>query len=150
MPYFEIDKYNNEFEKEINNAFWRYYNEVTNYKEVFENNLSEMSDNFRGYGKLNQFNKNYHYFECTLGTKDNPKKSSHRYRTQIIAALLEREFDLDFEVHHYSQAKDQQNKYDDKKVYIIFGNDKLEVKNIHQRFHSFPINLSKRVRGEIK
>src|SRR5690554_710377 len=150
MPYFEIDKPNNALEKEINKYFWECYNDITNnYEEVFKNDLpQEMSNNFRGYGRLNQFNDNYHYFKVTLGTNENPRKLSHRYRTQIIAAYLERKFNLDFEVHHYSRDRDEFGKYDDKKVYIIYGDSKNEVKDIHQKFHKHPINLSRRKRGE--
>ena len=81
---------------------------------------------------------------------DNPGIETHRYRTQIITALLEREFDLDFEIHHYSEERDADGKYDDTKVIIIYGQTKFEVKDIHQRFHNRPINMSRRRRGEIK
>jgi hypothetical protein len=152
MPYFEINKPSNALEKEINNYFWILYDDITkNYTEVFKNDLPhEMSNNFRQYGALNQFNDNYHYFKVQLGTENSPRNFSHRYRTQIIAALLERKFDLDFEVHHFSPVKDSFGKYDDTLVYIIYGDTKEEVKDIHQSFHSFKINLSKRKRGEIR
>lgn len=152
MPYFKINEPNNALEKQMNIEFWNIYNDITNnYEPVFENDLpNEMSNGFRKYGALNQFNPNYHYFRTPLGTLQNPKNISHRYRTQIIAARLERIFDMDFEVHHYSSVKDEFKKYDDTKVFIIYGDSKEEVKNIHQTFHTFAINLSKRKRGEIR
>ncbi len=152
MPYFPLDKPSNDFEILINSSFWKYYQDITsNYSEVIENDLpQEMSNNFRRYGALNQFNNNYHYYKVTLGTPTSPREESHRYRTQIIAALLEREFDLDFEIHHTSYIKDSYGKYDDTKVIIIYDSTKLGVKNIHQKFHTKKINDSKRIRGEIK
>lgn len=152
MGYFTLDEPSNELEQRMNDAFWRFFNEITNNStEVFQNDLhNEMSDNFRGYGRLNQFNSNYHYFRVRKGTPDNPGEMTHRYRTQIIAAYLEREFDLDFELHHYSADRDEDGKYDDTRVYIIYGNTKDEVKRIHQMFHSRQINTSNRRRGEIK
>lgn len=152
MPYFEIDKPTNDLERKMNEYFWKFYNHITeNFEEVFKNDLpQEMSNQFRRYGALNQFNDNYHYFKVRLGTKENPRQMSHRYRTQIIAAYLERQFDLDFEVHHYSQVKDNTGKYDDTKVYIIYADTKEKVKDIHQQFHSFKINTSRRLRGEIR
>lgn len=153
MPYFQVDSPQNEFEKIINAYFWTLFNDITNNcEEVFKNDLpQEMSNHFRGYGRLNQFNDNYHYFKIMLGTVEQPRYVSHRYRTQIIAALLERKFNLDFELHHdFSVPKDRFGKYDDTKVYIIYANTKEEVKNIHQQFHKFMINYSRRKRGEIR
>ena len=152
MGYFTLDEPSNELERNINAAFWRFFNDVTNNgTEVFENDCpDQMSNNFRRYGAINQFNNNYHYFKCIKGTMDNPGIETHRYRTQIITALLEREFDLDFEIHHYSEERDADGKYDDTKVIIIYGQTKFEVKDIHQRFHNRPINMSRRRRGEIK
>ena len=151
MGYFNIDEPSNELEQRINDAFWRFFNDITNNgTEVFENDCpDQMSNNFRVYGGLNQFNNNYHYFKCIKGTADNPGIETHRYRTQIIAAYLEREFDLDFEVHHIGE-KDEVGKYDDTKVIIIYANSKEEVKRIHQTFHRKRINGNRRIRGEIK
>lgn len=152
MGYFTLDEPSNELERNINAAFWRFFNDITNNgTEVFENDCpDQMSNDFRFYGGLNQFNNNYHYFKCIKGTMDNPGIETHRYRTQIITALLEREFDLDFEIHHYSEERDADGKYDDTRVIIIYGQTKFEVKDIHQRFHNRPINMSRRRRGEIK
>lgn len=153
MPFFYYNKPTNEFEKEIQKYYDLYFDEITNkHKEVFENDLpNEMSNGFRGYGRLNQFNNHYHYFKVMLGTPDKPRCESHRYRTQILAVYLERHFNKDFEIHHdFSQPKDEFGKYNDKKTFIIYGDTKEEVKNIHQTFHTVRINPSKRVRGEIK
>jgi hypothetical protein len=152
MPFFKIDYPTNQKETDINNSFWEHFDFISkNSQEVFENDLpKEMSNSFRRYGAINQFNKNYHYYKFMLGKPGHDRFTSHRYRTQIIAALLERNFDLDFEVHHYSQEKDEHGKYDDKKVIIIYGDSKDEVKSIHQTFHKYPVNTSTRLRGEIK
>ena len=152
MGYFTINEPQNDLERRMNDAFWRFFNDITNNGiEVFENDCpNQMSNNFRRYGGLNQFNDNYHYFKVRKGTADNPGEETHRYRTQIITVLLEREFDMDFEVHHYSQERDETGKYDDTKVIIIYGNTKFEVKDIHQSFHNQPINMSLRKRGEIR
>lgn len=152
MGYFKIDEPSNELEQRINDAFWRFFNDITNNgTEVFRNDCpDQMSNGFRRYGGLNQFNDNYHYFKVVKGTPDNPGVETHRYRTQILAVLLEREFNLDFEVHHYSRDKDETGKYDDTKVIIIYADTKEKVKEIHQGFHRYPINMSSRKRGEIK
>jgi hypothetical protein len=152
MPYFELDKPNNNLERKLNESFWRFFKEISeNYIEVYRNDLpNEMTNSFRRYGAINQFNQNYHYFKVMIGTPTNPKYESHRYRTQIISAFLEREYDLDFEIHHYSQIKDELGKYDDTRVYVIYGQTKGEVKRIHQTFHNNPINSSLRIRGEIR
>ena len=65
MGYFRIDEPSNDLEREMNNAFWRFFSDITNNGiEVFENDLpNQMNDNFRFYGGLNQFNNNYHYFK---------------------------------------------------------------------------------------
>lgn len=152
MGYFKVDEPTNELEQRINDSFWKYFDDITNNTvEVFKNDLpNQMSNNFRRYGAINQFNDNYHYFKVRKGTLDNPGEETHRYRTQIITAYLEREFDLDFELHHYDAPKDEFGKYDDTKVIIIYGNSKYEVKETHQTFHDRPINMSSRKRGEIK
>ena len=152
MGFFRVDEPTNELEQRMNEAYWRFFNDITaNSTEVFYNDLpQQMSNNFRRYGAINQFNNNYHYFKVRKGTPDNPGEETHRYRTQIITAYLEREFNLDFEVHHYSDDRDEAGKYDDTKVIIIYGNTKQEVKDIHQTFHDYPVNWSRRRRGEIK
>ena len=112
MPFFKIDYPTNQKETDINNSFWEHFDFISKKsQEVFENDLpKEMSNSFRRYGAINQFNKNYHYYKFMLGKPGHDRFTSHRYRTQIIAALLERNFDLDFEVHHYSQEKDDHGK----------------------------------------
>ena len=151
MPYFSLNHPKNDFENDINEAFWTFFNEITNNGvEVFENDKPEqMSNHFRRYGAINQFNNHYHYFRVRKGTVESPGEWTHRYRSQIIAAWLERKFDLDFEVHHIGEF-DRTGKYDDTKVIIIYARSKEEVKYIHQQFHTYPINSSKRLRGEIR
>jgi hypothetical protein len=152
MPYFKLDEPSIDLEKEINEYFLFYFNKITNESiEIYQNDLpEEMSNHFRKYGAINQFNHSYHYFKVKLGKTGEEKQESHRYRSQIINVYLERQFDLDFEIHHYSNQMDRFNKYDDKKVFIIYGNSKEEVKKIHQSFHKFIINSSKRERGELR
>ena len=153
MGEFPLNHPTNPLEVEINNYFWVLYNDITdNWVEVFKNDLpNQMSNNFRGYGRINQFNDNYHYFKVRKGTPEHPGEETHRYRSQIIAAYLERRFDKDFEVHHILNApRDKYGKYDDTAVIIIYGDSKEEVKRIHQRYHNLPINMSRRQRGEIK
>lgn len=147
MPSFKINEPQTNMEKLIFSDFWKMFDIIKKYHdEVFENDLpAEMANNFVGYGVLNQFNKNYHYHKVKLTSG----RESHRYLTQIITAWLEEKYDKDFEIHHIGK-RDATGKYDDKEVIIIYGDSKDEVKEIHQTFHSWKINSSRRKRGEIK
>lgn len=147
MPSFKANNPKTDLDKSINSDFWKMFDLIKKYhEEVFENDLpNEMSNNFVGYGVLNQFNKNYHYHKITLTSG----RKSHRYLSQIIAAWLEQKYDKDFEIHHIG-SRDETGKYDDKEVIIIYGDSKDEVKSIHQSFHNWTVNSSRRKRGEIK